>query len=182
MAAARGRVKEKTAIHPGWPVFRALHGSSVRIIAAFVLFTVLEAIGAQNEEKAQDFFDSTNLTTFRVELDNPEFGQLAQRPKSYVRGRVRVGESTWENVGVRLKGSGTFQPVYAHPSLTLKFNWKEAGQRFEGLNKLFLENSGQDATRLCKFIANAAFADGGIPAPRITQARVQLNERVLGLC
>jgi spore coat protein H len=140
------------------------------------------AAAASRQEKAQEFFDSTNLLTFRVELEGSGFNQLAQRPRTYVPGRVRVGERVWENVGIRLKGSGTFQPIFQHPSLTLKFNWKEPHQHFSGLTKLFLENSAQDATRMCKLIANGVFADGGIAAPRITQARVQLNGRDLGYC
>jgi len=147
-----------------------------------VTFAGLHAAAADRQEKSQEFFDSTNLLMFRVELENSAFNQLAQRPKTYVPGRVRIGERVWEDVGIRLKGSGTFQPIFRHPSLTLKFNWKEPHQRFSGLTKLFLENSGQDATRMCKLIANGAFADGGIPAPRITQARVQLNGRDLGYC
>lgn len=152
------------------------------VCALLLAFAVLPSAAAQSDEQAQAFFDSTNLTAFHVRLAEPEFQQLEQTPKSYVRGQVRIGERTFENVGVRLKGTGTFEPIHARPSLSLKFNWKEPHQRFAGLTKLFLENSGQDATRLCKFIANGAFADGGIPAPRITQARVELNGRDLGLC
>jgi spore coat protein H len=141
----------------------------------------VNAPAGQNEIQAQAFFDSTNLTIFRVQLEPAEFRGLVERPRSYVRGRVCVGEKTWENVGVRLKGNGTFQPITARPSLTLKFNWKEAHQKFAGLNKLHLENSAQDASRLCKLVANGAYADGGVAAPRVTQGTVQLNGRDLGL-
>ena len=140
------------------------------------------AAPGHNEKQAQRFFESTNLTLFQVELDEVAVGQLESRPKTYVSGRVRVAGEVLEEVGIRLKGSGTFQPIYEHPSLTLKFNWRKPHQRFSGLTKLFLENSGQDASRLCKLVANGAFADGGIAAPRITQARVQLNGRELGAC
>jgi len=72
---------------------------------------------AENDQKAEEFFNSTNLLTFQVDLEPFELGQLAQRPKTYVRGRVRVAGVELENVGIRLKGSGTFQPVYELPSL-----------------------------------------------------------------
>jgi hypothetical protein len=151
------------------------------ILALFLGVSLSQAGMAENEGKANEFFSSTNLLTFRVELDPSELGELAQRPKTYVQGRVRVGEKEFENVGIRLKGSGTFQPIYERPSIALKFNWKQSRQRFAGLTKLFLENSGQDATRMCKLVANGIFADAGIPAPRITQAHVILNDRDLGL-
>ena len=149
-------------------------------IALLVLFLPGASLANNHQESADDFFQSTNLLTFRVELDETAFDELTEKPRTYVRGRVRVGDRTWEDVGIRLKGSGTFQPIYSHPSLTLKFNWKEAGQRFDGLSKLFLENSAQDATRMCKLVSNGAYTDAGIAAPRITQARVQVNGRDLG--
>ena len=153
---------------------------SLCLSACLILLPESRGPGAQKENDARTFFDSTNLVTFQVDLGDSALRQLEQNPRNYVEGRVSAGTLTYESVGIRLKGTGTFQPIQAHPSLTLKFNWKQPHQHFAGLTKLFLENSGQDATRLCKFIANAAFADGGIPAPRITQARVQLNGRNLG--
>jgi spore coat protein H len=144
-------------------------------------FAMAPSSASQSADKAQAFFDSTNLTLFQVELADAEIQELMQTPRSYVPGKVRVGERTWENVGIRLKGTGTFEPIYARPSLALKFNWKEDAQQFAGLNKLFLENSDQDASRLCKLVANGAFADAGVPAPRITQAQVELNGHKLGL-
>jgi hypothetical protein len=163
------------------PPRRFLPGPGAMFPAFLLAFALAQAGTAEHEELAREFFDSTNLITFKVELGEAEISQLAQRPKSYVCGRVRVGDQVWENVGIRLKGSGTFQPIDQHPSFALKFNWKESHQRFSGLTKLFLEISAQDASRMCKLVANGAFADGGIPAPRITQARVLLNETELGL-
>ena len=147
-----------------------------------MLLALAGRLGAASgpEEQAREFFQSTNLLTFRVELDDAAVAELSQNPRRYVRGTVRVGDGVWEDVGIRLKGSGTFQPITERPSLALKFNWKGPHQRFCGLHKLFLENSGQDASRMCKLVANGVFADGGIAAPRITQAKVSLNNRDLG--
>ncbi|HZR19835.1 MAG TPA: CotH kinase family protein [Verrucomicrobiae bacterium] len=160
---------------------RSLKAAGLLVVLSILAVTAnWRCTASQQSDSAEEFFNSTNLLTFSVELDEAAFEQLTEHPRTYVRGRVRVGEQVWEQVGIRLKGSGTFQPVYERPSLTLKFNWKEAGQRFAGLNKLLLENSGQDATRMCKLIANAAYSDAGIAAPRITHARVLLNGRDLG--
>jgi hypothetical protein len=131
-------------------------------------------------DHTQDFFESTNIVCFEVELDEAARERLSQRPTTYVSGKVRVGPLCLEQVGVRLKGRGTFQPITRRPNLTLKFNWRLPKQRFAGLSKLLLENSGQDATLLCKLVSNGAFADAHIPSPRYTQARVKLNDRDLG--
>jgi hypothetical protein len=130
---------------------------------------------------AEAFFASTNLASFQVELGPAEYQQLLRQPRGYVSARVRVGDRVFEQVGVRLKGSGTFQPISRHPSLALKFNWKLPNQEFEGLTKLFLNNSGQDATMLCELMASGAFTDAHIPVPRITHAHLKLNGRDLGV-
>jgi hypothetical protein len=126
---------------------------------------------AEPAQTASEFFASTNLLTFQVELDNRASQELEERAKSYVSGRVRVGEQVFDDVGIRLKGSGTFQPLYDHPSLAVKFNWRNPHQRFSGLAKLFLENSGQDATRMCKALANGATSDAmWSPKPSIRRS------------
>jgi hypothetical protein len=137
--------------------------------------------GAVSEDAAAAFFASTNLVTFHVELKPAAYEQLLRQPRTYVAGRVRVNDRLFEQVGVRLKGSGTFQQISKDPSLALKFNWKQRDQEFVGLTKLFLNNSGQDATFLCEQIASGAFRDADVAVPRITQARLILNDRDLGI-
>ena len=137
---------------------------------------------AQSDAAAAAFFASAELTVFQVDLGPAEYDQLARSPRTYVRGKVTAGGRVFEDVGVRLKGTGTFQSIAQRPNLALKFNWKLPEQEFEGLTKLFLKNSLQDPSFLCEFAASAAFTDAGVPTPRITHARVRLNGRELGLC
>jgi len=160
---------------------RAAWGAIGVVLAALLMGAESRGEETKIPDTANEFFTGTNLLKFQVRLDERAFETLADQPKRYVSGQVQVGDHLWEEVGIRLKGSGTFQPVYDHPSLALKFNWKRAEERFAGLPKLFLENSGQDATRMCKLIANAAYTEAGLAAPRITQARVVLNGRDLGV-
>ena len=131
--------------------------------------------------RAHCFFQSPQLCTFQVELGPAEYRELSQNSRGYVLGRVRVDGQVYEQVGVRLKGSGTFEPVGRHPNLALKFNWKNPKQEFSGLTKLFLNNARQDPSYLSEYIASGAYADAGVPSPRITHARVELNGRDLGL-
>ncbi len=111
-----------------------------------------------------------------------EYQRLARDPRTYVPGTVSVEGRTFQQVGVRLKGTGTFQPIGRRPNLALKFNWRIPHQEFCGLTKIYLNNSRQDPSFLCELIAGGAFADGGVPVPRITHARLVLNGRDLGPC
>src|SRR5690349_3491500 len=70
------------------------------------------------------FFESHHLSTFLVELGPAEVQRLAHWPRKYVSGKVTVDGRVFERVGVRLKGTGTFEPISRHPNLTLKFNWQ----------------------------------------------------------
>lgn len=128
------------------------------------------------------FFTQSNLTLVRVELGAGEHQRLSLFPRQYVPGRVWINGRSFTQVGIRLKGTGTFQPLSKHPNLALKFDWQRADQDLDGLTKIYLNNSRQDPTLLCDFIASGVFAEAGLPAPRITHARVQLNGRDLGLC
>ena len=95
---------------------------------------------------------------------------------------VREGGQVYTNVAIHLKGSFTFQPIDAKPSLTLNFDKFAPGQRFHGLTKIHLNNSVQDPTSLCEQLARELFVDVGVPSPRATPARVRLNGRDLGIC
>lgn len=134
------------------------------------------------KQKSQAFFDRPDLPVFDVEIGAAEYQRLLRSPKRYVPGKVLVCGRTFQDVGIRLKGTGTFQPVSLQPNLALNFNWKRPEQDLEGLTKIYLNNSRQDASLLCELVASGAFRDGGVPAPRITQARARLNGRDLGLC
>jgi spore coat protein CotH len=85
------------------------------------------------------------------------------------------------NVGVRLKGMGSFRSVDEKPSLTVKFDEFVPVQEYRGLTRLMFNNSVQDPTFLAEFLAMGLFHDAGLPTPQVTYARVQFNGRDLGL-
>lgn len=133
------------------------------------------------QDGADSLFTSPRLAVFDVDLSPAARSQLARSPRRYVPGRVAIDGRSFE-VGVRLQGTGNFEPLSRHPNLAIKFNWMKPGQEFGGVTKLFLKNARQDPTLLCEYAAGAAFADAGLPAPRITHGRVRLDGRDLGLC
>ncbi|MES2569792.1 MAG: CotH kinase family protein, partial [Verrucomicrobiota bacterium] len=85
------------------------------------------------------------------------------------------------NAGVRLKGMGSFRPLDEKPSFAVKFDAFDEAQTYRGLKKLMFNNSSQDSTYLAEMLATQLFADAGVPAARVTHARVRLNGRDLGL-
>jgi hypothetical protein len=94
---------------------------------------------------------------------------------------IRDGENVYTDVAIHLKGTFTFQPIDARPSLTLNFEKFAKGQKFHGLSKLHLNNTVQDPSYLSEAFARDLFNDIGVPAPRAGHAIVTLNGRPLGL-
>jgi len=88
---------------------------------------------------------------------------------------------TWPGVGVRIKGSASFQPIDEKPALKLEFDATVDGARLYGLERMTLNNEVWDPTMMAETMGYAAFRENGAPAPRTGYATVTLNERYLGL-
>ncbi len=91
------------------------------------------------------------------------------------------GQVFFENIGIRLKGSGTFQNMNAKPSFRVDINQGQAGRYLRGLKNLNLHNSGWDASYMREFMAYKLFRDAGSPASRVAYARVYVNDVDFGL-
>jgi spore coat protein H len=149
----------------------------------FLLFLSPFVLGlwlAGGTRGADELFKSGSIPSFEIVLGDAEYAMLNVSNRSYVRGTFKAGELILTNVGVRLKGRSTFQPLDRKPSFTIKFN-QFTPQAYSGFTKLMLNNAGGDPTYLREYLANQLFRDAGLPAPRVTHARVTLNSRSLGL-
>jgi spore coat protein H len=140
----------------------------------------------------EDLF--TNTQIFRIQIEIPEAGMETlreyhwggwggpQEKRTAVKGTVREGEKVYKDVAIHLKGAaGSFRSVDDDPALTLHFDKYVKGQTFHGLQRISLNNSVQDRSLLNEQICRELFAAGGVPVPRATHAKVQLNGRDLGV-
>ena len=125
-------------------------------------------------------FSDTTVARFEIQIAANEFEKLQRDNRRYVRATVQVGTNTLHDVGVRLKGHGSFRPLQDKPSLTLNFNEFKRGQKLDGLTKVLLNNASQDTSLMSEYIAAGMFRDAGVPVARVSHARVQLHGRDLG--
>ncbi len=132
-------------------------------------------------EKGAAFFNEPELRTFQFELPEAALLQLRQSPRSYVMGSVLEGGQRLTNVAFRLRGHGSFRSLEEKPNFAVHFQEFATNQTYRGLHKLMFNNSVQDETRLAEFLSTQLFRDAGLPAARVTHARVLLNGRDLGL-
>jgi spore coat protein CotH len=119
----------------------------------------------------------------RIDLEISEEGMraLRRKPKEYVEGAVAVDGERFESVGVRLKGSGSFQDLNGKSSFKVDFNRYIPDQSYHGKGKLTLNNMLHDSTQVHEVVAHAAFKAAGLPASRVGYAWVTVNGADYGL-
>jgi len=133
-------------------------------------------------ESSDAVFTNSSIPRLRLTIPVENIEKLRGNPREYIRATVRAGTNVWENVGVHIKGSiGSFRSIDGKPSLTLSFEKFIPEQRFHGLRKFHLNNSVEDASYMNELLGNELFRAAGQPAPRVTHALVEINERRVGL-
>jgi hypothetical protein len=128
----------------------------------------------------QSFFTAP-IGTIAIQVDEPGLEVLRKNDRNYVRAAVTEGTNVFRDVGIHLKGMGSFRPFNEKPSFSVKFDKYIEKQRFHGLTKLMLNNASQDGTYLAELMATQMFRDAGVPAARVTHAFVEVNGRAKGL-
>lgn len=128
-----------------------------------------------------EFFQQGMIPEIRITLTQKEEQQLRRDLRRYVDITfTENGETLYKNVKMKLKGAaGSFRDLGDRPALTISLRKK--GERFHGLDKFHLNNSVQDESYLNELITSQLCREAGVPAARVTHARVWLNDRDLGL-
>ena len=131
-------------------------------------------------DDSNEFFDKGIIPELRIRLTAKEEQQLRADQRRYVDCTlIENGATTYKKVKVKLKGAaGSFRNLDDRPAFTLSLRKK--GERFHGMDKFHLNNSVQDETYLNELVASQICHEAGYPTPRVSHARVWLNDRDLG--
>ena len=126
--------------------------------------------------------EALTLSEIRLTLSPEALAHLESSPRDLVPARLDWNGTNLPAVQVRLKGStGSFRPVSDRPGLTVV--WEEASP-VAGLStrrSIHLNNSVEDPSCLQEALAATWFREAGVPAPAVSEARVRINGRRLGL-
>jgi spore coat protein H len=166
---------------------RAIHRSCllVALLAGSVDLGAADKGGENKTERrarlSAGFFDEPVVRVFDFSIPEPALAQLRRSPRTYTPCTVREGGLVLSNVAVRIKGMGSYRSIDEKPSLAVKFDEFATNQSYVGLDKLMFNNSVQDSTYVAEYLGTSLFRDAGLPAARVTHARVRLNGRDLGL-
>jgi spore coat protein CotH len=135
-----------------------------------------------------EIYDPTQLPRFDIDLPQASIDLLnqvssAEDPKqnTYVTATLRYGSETVSNIGLRLKGEGSFQKLDRKPPFKIKFDEFVAKQEFHGLRRLALNNLWEDPSFIAERLAYDVYRAAGLPAPRCNSALVYVNGTFYGV-
>lgn len=137
----------------------------------------------EKTDESQALFAGGQILRLKIEISPGEVERIKADDRPYVRGTVTENDNvTYKDVGIKLKGAaGSFREFDDRPALTLNSDKFTKKQLFHGLDKFHLNNSVQDESYMNELICSEIFRAAGYPAPRVTHARVWLNDRDVGL-
>lgn len=110
------------------------------------------------------------------------FGGGATREKRFnqYKADITIDGVSIRDVGIRTKGFiGSLDQE--RPSLKVKFDEYVDQSPIEGLDRLTLNNNKQDGSLASQFLTYKLFSKAGIPAPRVSYAKVTVNGDYLGV-
>jgi hypothetical protein len=140
-------------------------------------------LSARKPDASDVFFEKGTIPELRIRVSDGELEKLKAENRKYVRCTiVENGKTTFKNMAIKLKGAaGSFREFDDRPALTFNSSKFNKGQSFHAMNKFHLNNSVQDETYVHEWLCQELFRQAGVPAPRVTHARVWLNDRDVGL-
>src|ERR1043165_8271941 len=111
-----------------------------RVVSAVFLSVLCHVAFAMNvvasAAPGAEFFEEPQIRLFEFDLSEAALNDLRRAPRSYVNGTVREGSQVLTNVGVHLRGNGSFRPLEEKPSFAVKFDHAVEKQTYRGLDKL----------------------------------------------
>lgn len=149
-------------------------------MVVLVLATLL-APSASAQDAAAAFFDDGSLQTIQLRINSSDWAQLQANFKDntyYPCDLVWQGQ-TVRNVGIRSRGLGSRSQ--SKPGLRVDFDRYSTDQEFLGLKSFVLDNLTQDPAGMRERLSMKLFERLGIPAPRETYVRLQVNSTYVGL-
>lgn len=144
--------------------------------------------GGAGVDLSVELYDPGKLPRFDIDLPQASLDQLnevtgSDDPKQdvYVTATLRYGAETVSNIGLRLKGEGSFQKLDRKPPFKLKFDEFVPKQEFRGLRRMALNNLWEDASFIAERLAYDVYRAAGLPAPRCNSALVYVNGTFYGV-
>lgn len=166
----------------------------IRILSFFLL--VIPLFGNSQtffQNQSDSLFQTDPIATIHLQFSKEDWLFLINDPErqDYAPAQLAIfGETLKDSVGVRFKGSfGTLWSCVDEndsitcPKLSMKVdvNFKSKKQRLFGVKKFSLHSMVNDGSKMREILAYDLYRKEGIPAPRVTWAKVLINQKNYGI-
>lgn len=131
-------------------------------------------------DPSESLFSLNQLHTISFDVDSAGMSSLNSSPRTYVEGGMTIGSAELDPVGLRLRGSMTYQPISGKAAFKVDLNRYE-DFRFGGQEKWNLLNMYYEPSYIREYLGYHIFREAGVPAIRNAYAWVDLNGTDYGL-
>ncbi|MFT5682371.1 MAG: spore coat protein H [Myxococcota bacterium] len=129
---------------------------------------------------SDEIFRDDIIHDVEITLDSGSVSDLSYDPTDYTDATLSIAGQELE-VGVRIKGSSSFQSLNDKPSLKFDMDFEVPGQTLLGIRKLNMHNMYYDPSRFSEELTYGMFRAADLPAARTGYARVSINGTAYGL-
>jgi len=139
-----------------------------------------EAVPAAGDLSVE-LYDTSTVIELGLVVSDQSAASLLADPRTYVPADLVYRGRQYGPVGLRLKGSNSFEPFDQKPSFRIDVNQYVAGARFLGLADLTLNNMDNDPSMMHERLAYEFAREVGVPSSRAAHATVTVNDQLYGL-
>ena len=140
-------------------------------------------------EYAQEgkLFDSDRVHTINLHISDENWNYMTSHAleEKYVTCDAEIDGELFQNIAIRPKGNSSLTSIKnqgsTHFSFKIEFDHNDPAVTYHGLDKLSLDNLGQDPSCMKDFFAYYMMNEMNVPAPLSSYTLVKLNGEEFGL-
>lgn len=127
------------------------------------------------------FFGEGVIQDFHVQMSEGAWNSLTGYSTQWVEVSLQFQGAYFDRVGLRLKGSGSFDTIDGKAAFKIDMNRYVEGQELRGMKMFTFNNGRHDPTFTHEYITYLLYREFGLPAPRSGWARLFINDEFYGL-
>ncbi|MCB0597191.1 MAG: CotH kinase family protein [Lewinellaceae bacterium] len=152
---------------------------SILILSSLFFLSSLSSVMAQD-----DFYDVKSIQEIKInfEQDNWRYvlDSLRFNGEGLLLGSIEINGQKFKDIGVRYRGSRSFQPGNKRNSLYIKLNFIDKEQNYQGQQTVKLSSALRDPS-MVREVLGYEIARQYMPAPRANYTKVIVNGEYYGL-
>jgi spore coat protein CotH len=130
----------------------------------------------------EQVFTATTIHQIRFTMTAAALAAIDGDTHPEVHAAMVIDGAAYPDVGLKLKGSGSYQPMSGKPAFVVDLNEWVPGTRYQGLKAFKLHNALMlDPTRTHEFLSYQLARAAGLIAPRVGWAEVWCNDEPYGI-